>query len=239
MAATFESRFRIIQKQYSDPIMTALTILLLVLMFVAAPLQASGHIVFQVFGFAVALAIIAGAAFMSGSTTAFIAMMVALGVNITAAVHRLSNPSALDLHLVAGGWLILAITLGWVVARQVFAAGRVTYHRIVGAILLYFLISIIFVALFAIVGQAIPKAFSGIVIGDNTALASNLIYFSFVTLTSTGYGDVVPVHPIARSLCNLESIVGQLYPAILLARLVTQELGDAKPARKEKRDKAR
>jgi hypothetical protein len=60
-----------------------------------------------------------------------------------------------------------------------------------------------------------------------------------VTLTSTGYGDVVPVHPIARSLCNLESIVGQLYPAILLARLVTQELGDAKPARKEKRDKAR
>ena len=121
--------------------------------------------------------------------------------------------------------MILAITLGWVVARQVFAAGRVTYHRIVGAILLYFLISMIFVALFAIVGQAIPKAFSGIAIDDNAALASNLIYFSFVTLTSTGYGDVVPVHPIARSLCNLESIIGQLYPAILLARLVTQELG--------------
>ena len=170
MAATFESRFRILQKQYSDPIMTALKSFSWCLMFVFAPLQATGHIVFQVFGFVLALAIIAGAAFMSGSTTAFIAMMVALGVNITAAVHRLSNPSALDLHLVAGGWLILAITLGWVVARQVFAAGRVTYHRIVGAILLYFLISIIFVALFAIVGQAIPKAFSGIVIGDKRHL---------------------------------------------------------------------
>jgi hypothetical protein len=49
---------------------------------------------------------------------------------------------------------------------------------------------------------------------------SNLIYFSFVTLTTTGYGDIFPVHPIARSLCNLESIFGQLYPATLIARLV-------------------
>ena len=239
MVATLETRFRNLRQQYSDPILTALTILLLVLMFVVAPLQATGHIVFQAFGFLVALVMIAGALFISGSTTAFIAMLIAFGMNLTAALHRLSDPSALDIHLVAGAWLILAITLGWVVARQVFAAGRVTYHRIIGAILLYFLISLMFVALFALVGQLIPKAFSGIAIDDSTALASNLIYFSFVTLTSTGYGDIVPVHPIARSLCNLESIIGQLYPAILLARLVTQELGDTKAERKRTREKVR
>jgi len=239
MTEDFKVRLRNLQEQYSDPILTALTVLLLVLMFVVAPLQATGHIVFQAFGFVVALAMIAGALFMSGSTIAFIAMMAAVGMNATAALHRLRDPSAVDIYLVAGAWLILAVTLGWVVARQVFAAGRVTYHRIIGAILLYFLISLIFVALFAIVGQVIPKAFSGIAIDDNTALASNLIYFSFVTLTSTGYGDVVPVHPIARSLCNLESIIGQLYPAILLARLVTLELGDGKPDRKRKRSKPR
>jgi hypothetical protein len=239
MAATFETRFRNLQAQYSDPILTALTILLLLLMFVVAPLQASGHIVFEALGFVVGLAMIAGALFLSGSTIAFFAMVIALGMNLAAVLHRLNDPSAFDIHLVAGAWLIFAITLSWVVARQVFAAGRVTYHRIVGAILLYFLISLIFVALFLIVGQAIPKAFSGVAIEDSTALASNLIYFSFVTLTSTGYGDIFPVHPIARSLCNLESIVGQLYPAILLARLVTQELGDTKPERNRKRDKAR
>ena len=59
---------------------------------------------------------------------------------------------------------------------------------------------------------------------DTPALASNLIYFSFVTLTTTGYGDVFPLHPIARSLCNLEAVIGQLYPATLLARLVTLEM---------------
>jgi uncharacterized membrane protein len=94
MAATFETRVRKLQEQYSDPILTALTILLLILMFVVAPLQATGHIVFQAFGFLVALAIIVGAVFMSGSTAAFIAMLIAFGMNIAAAVHRLSDPSA-------------------------------------------------------------------------------------------------------------------------------------------------
>src|SRR5260221_5186339 len=73
-------------------------------------------------------------------------------------------------------------------------------------------------------GSRVPKAFSGLSLDDRPALASNLIYFSFVTLTTTGYGDIFPVHPIARSLCNVEAIFGQLFPATLLARLVTLEI---------------
>ena len=79
-------------------------------------------------------------------------------------------------------------------------------------------------------GLSFDNAFSGLTFEYNSALASRLLYFSFVTLTSTGYGDIVPIHPLARSLCNLESIIGQLYPAILMARLVTLELV-ANPAR--------
>jgi hypothetical protein len=45
-----------------------------------------------------------------------------------------------------------------------------------------------------------------------------------VTLTTTGYGDIVPLHPYARSLANIEAVIGQLYPATLVARLVTLEL---------------
>jgi Ion channel len=55
-------------------------------------------------------------------------------------------------------------------------------------------------------------------------LANSVFYLSFVTLTSTGYGDIVPVHPIARTLCILEAVIGQLYPATLLARIVTLEM---------------
>jgi len=58
----------------------------------------------------------------------------------------------------------------------------------------------------------------------NNNFVGDLIYFSFVTLTTTGYGDIVPVHPYARSLANIEAVIGELYPATLLARLVTLEL---------------
>jgi len=82
----------------------------------------------------------------------------------------------------------------------------------------------VFVGLFTLIASLEPNALSGIRIEENPELASKLIYFSFVTLTSTGYGDIVPVSPLARSLANVESIIGQLYPATLLARLVTLEL---------------
>jgi hypothetical protein len=107
----------------------------------------------------------------------------------------------------------------------VFAPGKVNLHRIVGAILLYLDIGLIFVALFCFIALLEPSAFTGLQpLSDNLAVAGNLIYFSFVTLTSVGYGDIVPLHPFARGLANIEAIIGQLYPATLLARLVTLEL---------------
>src|SRR6202040_2766964 len=55
---------------------------------------------------------------------------------------------------------------------------------------------------------------------------ATMLYFSLTTLTTTGYGDIVPVDPFARSLANLESVIGQFYLAITVARLVTLELED-------------
>ena len=99
----------------------------------------------------------------------------------------------------------------------------------IGAILLYLTISVIFVSAYCFVDLLVPQAFTGLgELRDNLAVAGNLIYFSFVTMTSVGYGDIVPVHPYARSLANIEAIIGQLYPATLLARLVTLEIENRK-----------
>ena len=91
-------------------------------------------------------------------------------------------------------------------------------------VLALLLIAVTFATRFAFVGLLLTGAFSGLAMVDTPALASNLIYFSFVTLTSTGYGDIVPVHPIARSLCNVRDHHRPAFPATLLARLVTLEL---------------
>ena len=108
---------------------------------------------------------------------------------------RWRRPWPYNLHLLAGAWSIIAVTLGIVVARAAFGGGRITYHRIVGAILLYLLIAVTFATLFAFVSLSISDAFKGIVFEDDSALASLLFYLSFVTLTSNRLRDIVPVHP--------------------------------------------
>jgi len=215
-----------LRERWSDPLLTALTVLLALMLFILAPLQALGIFVFQAFELVLAIMLVFGVFVLSGNRTALAAMLIALVMASIGVIFRLKAPSNLDINLFAGAWLIMGVTLGCVVAPAVFAAGRVTYHHIMGAVLLYLTIAITFVPLFTFIASLVPKAFSGFSLEDGPALASNMIYFSFVTLTTTGYGDIFPVHPIARSLCNLESILGQLYPATLLARLVTLELAD-------------
>ncbi len=179
---------------------------------------------FEAFGVIVALVMVASVLVISASPTATLVILAAFLLNVFVVIARLIKPLTYDLYLVAAAWFVIVCTLAVVVARTVFGQGHVSFHRIVGAVLLYLLIALAFVSLFMLVGLQIPNAFNGLVFEDNQKLASNLIYFSFVTLTSTGYGDIYPVHPVARSLCNLETIIGQLYPATLLARLVTLEL---------------
>jgi hypothetical protein len=197
--------------RWGDSLLTALTGLLVVMLFVVAPIQALGLFVFQAFELFLAVILVGGVFIVSGSRIAVAAMLGALVMATVGAILRIRSPSILDLNLFA---------------RAVFAAGRITYHRVMGAVLLYLTVAVIFAALFTVIGTLVPKAFNGMVVQDSPALASNLIYFSFATMTTTGYGDVSPVHPLARSLCNLEAVFGQLYPATLLARLVTLELVD-------------
>lgn len=205
--------------------LTALTIMLGVLLFVIGPMQAAGVVAAHHFGIAFGLVLIAAVFIVSESRIAVAAILTAVALIVVATVMRLRQPSTVDIYLDAIAWLITGLTLSFVVARAVFASGKVTFHRIIGAVLLYLNIGLIFVALFCFVALLEPNAFTGLgPLRDNLALAGNLIYFSFVTLTSVGYGDIVPLHPFARGLANVEAIIGQLYPATLLARLVTLEL---------------
>lgn len=216
--------FKRFRPQTHDGLLTLLTALLTLMIFVFAPLQAAGVFLFQALGIAGLLAIIGGMLFISGSPIARALMAIAFVTNLAVFFLRLYYPWPYNLYLLAGAWLVIAATLGMVVAHAVFRAHRVTYHQIIGAILLYLLIAVAFSTLFAFIGLSRPDAFKGITFEDDASLASSLFYLSFVTLTSTGYGDIVPLHPLARSLCNVESVIGQLYPAIILARLVTLKM---------------
>jgi hypothetical protein len=126
------------------------------------------------------------------------------------------------------------------VIAQVFRDGPVTGHRIRGAIVIYLLLAVMWAFMYQVVALTIPHAFrlpEGLTAGDPDALRRELTYFSVVTLTTTGYGDITAVHPVARTMVMLEVLLGQLYPAIVLAWLVSLAIMHQKEKPRNSQDK--
>jgi hypothetical protein len=117
--------------------------------------------------------------------------------------------------------LITLALFAWVVAAQVYRSGPVTYHRIQGAVAVYLLLGLTWASAYQLLYHLRPDAFTGNV---DATVPQTWIYFSFVTLTTTGYGDILPIHPVARSLAIAEAMTGQLYLAVTLARLVALQV---------------
>ena len=115
-----------------------------------------------------------------------------------------------------------------------FRAEEITGDVIVAAICVYFLIGLVWALVFSILESVQPGSFQ--ISETEGAVVSDLSYFSFVTLTTLGYGDVTPSSMPARSLALLESVMGQLYVAILVARLVGIHISQSmsKKAKKKK-----
>src|SRR5258708_58753 len=215
-----------VSERWRDRVLTALTLLIALDLFVVVPLGATHVITVLPFSISIVLLLVVGLLIVSQSMLPAVGVLAALAVlSATLVLRARGGNETLDDCLEASGWLLIGFVLIWVVARAVFGPGRITYHRVIGAILLYLTIGIVFVALYTLVGALAPGSFRGISVHDRVSLPPDLVYFSFTTITTVGFGDIVPVHPFARSLSNLEAILGQLYPATLLARMVSLELG--------------
>lgn len=131
-------------------------------------------------------------------------------------------PGAVVFHTCAT--LFLAFTVG-VVLRDIYRKEKVTADSICGALCGYVLLGLAFGHLFWLVEAVKPGSFrlsSDLVaqFQDDNLRYPLLTYFSFVTLTTAGYGDIVPAHSSSRWLAAVEAILGQLYLACLIAELV-------------------
>jgi hypothetical protein len=197
--------------------------------FLAVPLAAKGLPTAQVIADTLVLAVIAIVVMLSQRWGAIV--LILLGLAAAAASYLPSGQwSPVSIAVLRRGGTILSFSaLTWVIAHAVYAPGRITFHRLQGAIVIYLSLATIFAAAYSLIWELDPVAFANLVarMGDPEEVGM-MLYFSLTTLTTTGYGDIVPVDPFARSLANLESVIGPLYLAITVARLVTMELADRK-----------
>jgi len=196
---------------------------LVALIFVMPPLRSrrEATLFMQIF---FALAFVSG---LSVSTTSRAARLVGTMIFAGAiALYWLDdfNPGV-GLETWAALTRVLAVLLLTALAlHQVFRAGPITIQRIRGAVAAYLLLGLTWANMYELIHGVWPDAFHFSEAPlSRVDLSTALAYYSFVTLTTVGYGDITPVHPIARSAAILEALAGQLFPAIFIARLVAME----------------
>lgn len=136
-------------------------------------------------------------------------------------LHFFLREHAVHVIATTAAALFFGLLCIFIIAR-VFRSGGITVFRIYGAIAVYVLLGILWGEFYVLIYLFEPSAFYfNPATQSGEPPVSELIYFSFTTLTTLGIGDILPVHPVARSLATLEALIGQIYPAVLLARLVT------------------
>jgi len=212
------------QERWREPILTALLVLLASEVFLNIPLARAHSLASAVMAVIWLLLIVATALIATRKRAAVAAMLVSSVAALIANVLRIDEPSMLTVCVGAASCAIFMLLLSAVIWSAVYGPGLVTHHRVRGAIVIYLAIALAFAALYELLITLIPGAISAVgPQSDYVVVGQSLMYYSLSTITSIGYGDLLPIHPLARSLSTLESVIGQLFPAILIARLIALE----------------
>ena len=129
-----------------------------------------------------------------------------------------SEAAAYTSIVALAGFVLTAIVC---TLRQVLIGTEVSLNRLVGAICVYLLLGVIWALAYSILDMLVPGSFHGMGSTTDFAWSGDWLYFSFVTMTTVGYGDMLALTPIARTLAYMQAVFGKFYVAILVAGLVS------------------
>jgi len=204
-----------------DRSLSAMMILMLLFIFVFVPLMSGEHAGQVVIKLIYSIMLLTG--ILSVTRTRKVLVAICVFAFIGMLVNWLSDIKPIRPLLVAHdlGAILFNLFFAIIILVKTFKRGEITYHRIVGSVVVYLMLGMVFAYVYHMVYLlAGNSSFNNINTGNGI---KEFLYFSFTSLTTMGYGDITPVHPMARSVANFEALIGQLYPAILIARLVTME----------------
>jgi len=203
---------------------------LLALLFLLMALQPYAHVaggLLSQLGFAGLL--LAGLAAVASKRRLF-AIGLVLGVP---AVALLFVPGGIS--TVSGAILAIAtlIYISFVILRRIFTHPAVTSGTVSAALVVYLIFGVIWARAYWLVEYLRPDSFTGLSGSGGAILQRDLFYYSYVTLSTLGYGDIGPVSAVARSLAITEATIGQLYLVVMVAGLVGLNLSERQRRRQE------
>jgi len=143
-------------------------------------------------------------------------------------------PQSFYVHFILITLLIFFIGSFAMAAKQVLLVGDIDSNKIIGSLTLYILLGLIWATIYLIILAMDPHAFSGIEAGNWQEIFSRVAYYSFVTLTTLGYGDILPTNHVAEFFVYMEAITGVFYMAIIVSSLISLRLAALNEAKKGK-----
>ncbi len=129
-------------------------------------------------------------------------------------------PSRITALLILVTFLLIFVSAFKLSVRQILFEGRVDANKMIGSLSLYLLIGLIWTVLYLILLTFDPSAFNGIEVSGWRTLFSRMAYYSFVTLTTLGYGDISPANHVAEFFAYMEAVTGVFYMAIFVSSLI-------------------
>lgn len=159
-------------------------------------------------------------------------LVVALALAVPTAIAQAAALAAPRPPVLLAAVLVAVLFISYVIVvvlSAVLKGGKVDGDKIAGAISVYLLLGLAWAMIYSLAALLQPGAFNGPMDmdfsgGANPGAEFTFIYYSFVTLTTLGYGEISPVSSFARTLAWMEAVTGQLYIAILVARLVALQV---------------
>ena len=143
-----------------------------------------------------------------------------VSISLLGTAANLIFQSELFLWLIIPSRLLFLGLTAVVVLEQVMLSGKVNLNKIVGAVCVYLILGTFWALLCLVLEMAVPGSYSGLERYDEELWIWRLIYYSFITLTTIGYGDITPANAFSETLAWIEGLIGQFYIAILVASLV-------------------
>lgn len=144
-------------------------------------------------------------------------ILTVLAANLDSTLYQYASFAA------SSGFVLVMV---WCVGLQVMRSNEISANRVIGAVSLYLLFGSLWAVAYAVVEMLNPGSFDGFSQPVAQGWSIEWLYFSFVTMTTLGYGDLAPLSATARTLAYMQAVFGQFYIAILVAGLVSAYISD-------------
>ena len=192
----------------------------LVLTFTVAPFFEERGVATQLLNIFLVMSLIFSVIVVGRSKVSFMIVLVLSLPMLVSSLHYSLQEEQTFSIVFASTTALFFMYISVMVLKKIFTTKEVDVNLILGAICVYLLIGVVWALIYSLIAALVPGSFEFVGKTVIPAHIKDFMYYSLVTMTTLGYGDITPLSAPAKSMAAMQALLGQIYIAIIIARLV-------------------